>query len=179
MPVQPTAELFERELAQFLGVADVVAVATGTAALHLALLAAGVGPGEEVLVPSLTFCASVQAILATGAHPRFVEVDPASLCVTAEHIADALSAATRAVMPVLYGGRAIDLSPIQSQLAERKVTIVEDAAHAFGSCQGPRRVGATREHEEAAGNLCRRPSSRVACAQHAIRGLSCQRRVAS
>ena len=79
-------EQFERELAAYLGVPDVVAVATGTAARHLALLAADVGPGDEVIVPSLTFCASVQAILATGARPCFVDVDPATLCVTSDHI---------------------------------------------------------------------------------------------
>ncbi|UOZ03310.1 DegT/DnrJ/EryC1/StrS aminotransferase family protein [Amycolatopsis sp. WQ 127309] len=136
-------DAFESELAAHLGVDDVVAVATGTAALHLALLAAGVGPGDEVVVPSLTFCASVQAILATGAQPRFVDVDPATLCVTAEHIQTALTSATRAVMPVLYGGRAVDLAPIRDQLAERDIAVVEDAAHAFGSLTAGRRVGAT------------------------------------
>jgi dTDP-4-amino-4,6-dideoxygalactose transaminase len=139
----PETEAFERELAAYLGVDDVVAVATGTAALHLALLAAGVGPGDEVVVPSLTFCASVQAILATGARPRFVDVDPATLCATAEHIQAALTSATRAVMPVLYGGRAVDLAPIRDQLAERDIAVVEDAAHAFGSVTAGRRVGAT------------------------------------
>lgn len=136
-------DAFELELAAYLGVDDVVAVATGTAALHLALLAAGVGPADEVVVPSLTFCASVQAIVATGARPRFVDVDPATLCVTAEHLHAALTPATRAVMPVLYGGRAVDLDPIRAELAAREIAIVEDAAHAFGSTSGDRRVGAT------------------------------------
>ncbi|RSM80491.1 DegT/DnrJ/EryC1/StrS family aminotransferase [Amycolatopsis sp. WAC 01375] len=136
-------EAFERELAAYLDVPDVVAVATGTAALHLALLTAGVGPGDEVVVPSLTFCASVQATLACGARPRFVDVDPATLCTTAEHLRAALTPATRAVMPVLYGGRAINLTSVRQQLADQSVAVVEDAAHAFGSYAGPRRVGAT------------------------------------
>ncbi|WP_340682524.1 DegT/DnrJ/EryC1/StrS family aminotransferase [Amycolatopsis coloradensis] len=136
-------EAFERELAAYLDVPDVVAVATGTAALHLALLAAGVRPGDEVVVPSLTFCASVQAIAATGARPRFVDVDPATLCTTADHLRAALTPATRAVMPVLYGGRAIDLADVREHLAARDIAIVEDAAHAFGSVNGLRRVGAT------------------------------------
>ncbi|MET9259577.1 DegT/DnrJ/EryC1/StrS family aminotransferase [Amycolatopsis sp. NPDC004079] len=137
-------EQFERELAAFLGVEDVVAVATGTAALHLALLAAGVGPGDKVVVPSLTFCASVQAILATGAAPRFADVDPTTLCVTADHVRAALTPTTRAVMPVLYGGRAVDLAPIAADLAARRIVVVEDAAHAFGSAHpGGRRVGTT------------------------------------
>ncbi|MEU0529145.1 DegT/DnrJ/EryC1/StrS family aminotransferase [Amycolatopsis tolypomycina] len=139
----PETDAFEHDLASDLGVDDVVAVATGTAALHLALLAAGVGPGDEVVVPSLTFCASVQAIRATGAEPRFIDVDPDTLCVTAELVEAALAPATRAVMPVLYGGRAVDLTPIATQLAERDIAVVEDAAHAFGSRQGERRVGAT------------------------------------
>ncbi|WP_414942669.1 DegT/DnrJ/EryC1/StrS family aminotransferase [Amycolatopsis sp. cmx-11-51] len=136
-------EAFERELAVYLGTPDVVAVSTGTAALHLALLAAGVGPGDEVVVPSLTFCASVQAIVATGARPRFVDVDPATLCTTVDHVRAALTPATRAVMPVLYGGRAVDLTALREYLAAQDIAVVEDAAHAFGSFTGPRRVGAT------------------------------------
>ncbi|MFB9691358.1 DegT/DnrJ/EryC1/StrS family aminotransferase [Amycolatopsis plumensis] len=136
-------EAFEAELAAYLGVDDVVAVATGTAALHLALLVAGVGPGDDVVVPSLTFCASVQAILATGAHPRFADVDPDTLCATADHIEAALSPATRVVMPVLYGGRAVDLTTITARLADRDIAVVEDAAHAFGSQHRGHRVGAT------------------------------------
>jgi dTDP-4-amino-4,6-dideoxygalactose transaminase len=135
-------ERFERAVADYLGVPDVVAVATGTAALHIALTTAGVGPGDEVIVPSMTFCASVQAILACGAQPRFAEVDPATLCITGADVRDALTPSTRAVMPVLYGGRAVDLSDVHEALAERNVTIVEDAAHAFGSCCGTERVGA-------------------------------------
>lgn len=138
----PQTEAFEAELAAFLGVADVVAVATGTAALHLALLAAGAS-GGEVIVPSLTFAASVQAILAAGARPRFCEADPHTLSVTADTVAEAITDDTVAIMPVLYGGRAVDLSPIASDLAARDITIIEDAAHAFGSWQGPHRVGAT------------------------------------
>ncbi|MGW7367907.1 DegT/DnrJ/EryC1/StrS family aminotransferase [Streptomyces sp. NPDC054841] len=136
-------ERFERELAGFLGVPDVVAVSSGTAALQIALMAAGIGPGDEVVVPSMTFCATVQAIVACGAVPRFCEVDPVSLCVTAEDISEAITPATRAVMPVLYGGRAVDLGTMSGLLADRGIVVVEDAAHAFGSRQGEVRVGAT------------------------------------
>jgi dTDP-4-amino-4,6-dideoxygalactose transaminase len=139
----PETELFERELAAFLGVPDVVAVAFGTAALHIALLAAGIGPGDEVVVPSFTFCASVQAVLAAGAVPGFADIDPATLCVTPGGLLDAVTPATRAVMPVLYGGRAVDLSGVTPELASRGITVIEDAAHAFGSWHGERRVGAT------------------------------------
>ncbi|HZU55675.1 MAG TPA: DegT/DnrJ/EryC1/StrS family aminotransferase [Actinocrinis sp.] len=138
-------EQFERAVAAFLGVDDVVAVASGTEALYIALRAAGISPGCEVIVPSLTFCASVQAIVATGARPVFVEVDPATLCTCAQTLLDAVTSATRAVMPVLYGGRAIDCSSIRAILHERDIVIIEDAAHAFGSTtpDGEVPVGAT------------------------------------
>ena len=139
----PETEAFERELAAFLGVPDVVAVSFGTAALHIALLAAGIGPGDEVVVPSFTFCATVQAVLACGAVPRFADADPATLCVTAADIHEALTPATRAVLPVLYGGRAVELTSIAAELADRGITVIEDAAHAFGSFAGERRVGST------------------------------------
>lgn len=137
----PVTETFEKDVAAFLGVPDVVAVASGTAALHIGLLAAGIGPGDEVVVPSLTFCASVQAVLACGAHPRFIEVSPDTLCVEAQDVLEVITPATRAVMPVLYGGRAVDLAGIQDVLDARNITVIEDAAHAFGSYCGPRRVG--------------------------------------
>jgi dTDP-4-amino-4,6-dideoxygalactose transaminase len=136
-------ETFESELAQFLGVPQVVAVSSCTAALHLGLLLAGVGPGDEVVVPSQTFCATVHAILMTGAHPCFADIDATTLCVTSTTVREAITPRTRAVVPVLYGGRAIDLSDIQSELDERGITVVEDAAHAFGSRLGAVRVGAT------------------------------------
>ncbi|GAB1646869.1 DegT/DnrJ/EryC1/StrS family aminotransferase [Krasilnikovia sp. MM14-A1259] len=137
----PLTVRFEQQLAAFLGVPDVVAVATGTVALQLALLAAGVGPGDEVIVPSLTFCSSVQAIVATGARPVFVEVDKTSLCVRADEVLAALTPATKAVLPVLYCGRAVDLTAIQPHLDERGIAIVEDAAQAFGSDLHGRLVG--------------------------------------
>ncbi|MGW7639521.1 DegT/DnrJ/EryC1/StrS family aminotransferase [Streptomyces decoyicus] len=135
-------EEFERRCAAYLGVPDAVAVTSGTAALHSALLAAGIGRGDEVIVPSLTFCATVQAILAVGATPRFVDVDPATLCVTPQHVVEAISDTTAAVVPVLFGGRAVDLGPIHEALTERRIVVIEDAAHAFGSRNGPRHVGA-------------------------------------
>ncbi|MFD4798148.1 DegT/DnrJ/EryC1/StrS family aminotransferase [Streptomyces anulatus] len=136
-----TAE-FERQIAVYLGVPDVVAVGSGTAALHSALLATGIGLGDEVIVPSMTFCATVQAIRAVGAAPRFIDVDPATSCVTPQLVMDAVTDDTAAVLPVLFGGRAVDLSPIREELAERGIVVIEDAAHAFGSHCGSKHVGA-------------------------------------
>lgn len=134
-------EEFERRIADFLGAAEAVAVSSGTAALHLALLVADVGPGDEVLIPSMTFCATVQAVLATGATPVFIDVDPATMCVTSAHVRSSITEKTAAVIPVLFGGRAVDLSPVRKELHERGIVVVEDAAHAFGSRIGDRRVG--------------------------------------
>lgn len=136
-----TTEHFERRVADFLGVPDAVAVASGTAALHLALIAAEVGPGDEVIVPSMTFCATVQAILAVGATPRFVDIDPATMCVNGQLVMDAVGPHTAAVIPVLFGGRPVDLTAVQGALDEQGVVVIEDAAHAFGSRTGTRRVG--------------------------------------
>ncbi|MFJ9179407.1 DegT/DnrJ/EryC1/StrS family aminotransferase [Streptomyces sp. NPDC102360] len=138
-------EKFEHDIAEFLGVPDMVAVASGTDALHIALLAAEVGPGDEVVVPSQTYCATVQAILATGAQPRFIEINPATLCVEADDVLAAVTPATRVVLPVLYGGRAVDLSALTEVLDSRRITVIEDAAHAFGSVCGDKLVGARRE----------------------------------
>lgn len=141
----PLTELFEHELAEYLGVPDVVSVATGTVAMQLALLCAGIGPGDEVIVPSLTFCSTVQAIVVTGARPVFIEVDKCSLCVRADDVLAAVTSATRAVVPVLYSGRAVDLTGIQQDLGERGILLVEDAAQAFGSDLGGRLVGSNRQ----------------------------------
>lgn len=134
---------FERQVAAFLGVEDAVAVASGTAALHTALLAAGVGPDCEVIVPSMTFCATVQAVLAVGATPRFIDIAPTTLCVTDQLVMEAIGDSTTAIIPVLFGGRAVDLTAIRDELTERNITVVEDAAHAFGSLNGRTKVGAT------------------------------------
>ncbi|MFH8381935.1 DegT/DnrJ/EryC1/StrS family aminotransferase [Kitasatospora sp. NPDC018058] len=129
----PATDQFEAGIADLIGVNDAVAVNSGTTALHLALRSVGIGPGDDVIVPSLTFCASVQAITWNGASPRFAEIDPDTLAVTADTVLEALTPQTKAVMPVLYGGRAVDLSPIRDELARRGIQIIEDAAHAFGS----------------------------------------------
>lgn len=136
-------EQFETDLAAFLDVPDVVAVSSCTAALHLALLHAGVGPGCEVVVPSQTFCATIQAVLMTGAEPHFADITADTLCVDSATVAEAITPRTRAVLPVLYGGRAVDLTDIRNSLEASGIAVIEDAAHAFGSWVGPRRVGAT------------------------------------
>jgi perosamine synthetase len=134
---------FEKELAKWLGRPPeaVVCVANGTAALHLALLAAGVGPGDEVIVPSLTFIASFQAVAMTGARAVACDVSLETMLMEPSHLAAQRTARTKAVMCVHYGGDSCDLAAL-SDAAGPDVRIVEDAAHAFGSSTAHGKVGA-------------------------------------
>ncbi|MFI9423356.1 DegT/DnrJ/EryC1/StrS family aminotransferase [Streptomyces achromogenes] len=129
----PQADAFERELADYLEVDDVVVVSSATMGIHLALQACGVGPGTEVIVPSQTFAATIQPIVALGAAPRFIDHAPDTLCVEPAAVQEAITPATRAVVPVLYGGRPVDLTSIGPELRRRNIHVVEDAAQAFGS----------------------------------------------
>lgn len=124
---------FESALGALTGAGHVVAVSSGTAALQLALEAAGVGGGDEVVVPSLTYCATVQAVVAAGATPVFAEVDPTTGCLDADDAATRVTARTRAVVPVHYGGHAPDLRPLEALVHRHDLALVEDAAHALGS----------------------------------------------
>jgi dTDP-4-amino-4,6-dideoxygalactose transaminase len=125
-------QAFEQELAEYVGAPHVVALDSCTSALHLSLAALGVGPGDEVICPSLTWCSSANAALYLGADAVFCDVDPNTLCLTAETIASKLSPRTKAVVAVHFGGLAIDPTPIRDMLPE-DVHVVEDAAHALGA----------------------------------------------
>lgn len=134
---------FEQELSQYLGAPEVVTVNSCTSALFLALLVEGIGQGDEVIVPSLTWCATANASLYLGATPVFCDVDPVSMSITPETVARQLSPRTKAVIVVHYGGYAIDVDALRQTLPSH-VVIVEDAAHAFGArYQNGNRVGAS------------------------------------
>ena len=137
----PEVEAFERELAEFLGVAHVVGVANGTEAISIALRSLGVGPGDDVVVPSFTFYASAEAIPHTGARPVFCDVDPETFCVTAETVERALTPATRAVLPVHLFGRVAPIADLRRVLEGRDIAIVEDAAQAAGARVGGKAAG--------------------------------------
>jgi dTDP-4-amino-4,6-dideoxygalactose transaminase len=132
---------FEQEVATFLGARHVIAVNTGTSALHLAVLAAGVRPGDEVLVPSLTYVACFQAILATGAKPIPCDALLETATIDVEDAGRRLTPRTRAIMPVHYGGRAPGLKAIHEFASAHNLRVIEDAAHAFGSFSHGRRIG--------------------------------------
>ena len=134
---------FERELAEYVGAPEVVTVNSCTSALFLAAMAENIGPGDEVIVPSLTWCATANAALYLGATPVFCDVDPETLCVTPESVCACLTDRTRAVVVVHYGGYAIDISSLRTALPKH-VAIIEDAAHALGAkYAGGKPVGAS------------------------------------
>ncbi|MBF6589144.1 MAG: DegT/DnrJ/EryC1/StrS family aminotransferase [Ktedonobacterales bacterium] len=132
---------FEGALARRLGAAHVVAASNCTAALHLALLCAGVGPGDEVILPSFTFIATANAVLYVGAHPVFVDIDPRTYNVDPAAVAAALTPRTRAIIPVDQIGLAAELDPLLALARQHGLALVEDAAPAIGATYRGRPLG--------------------------------------
>ena len=129
----PLVERFEQRLGDYLRAPEVVAVNSCTAGLHLALVALGIGPGDEVVTTPFTFVATINAIAHAGATPIFVDIDRDSLSLTPDAVAAAVGPRTRAVMPIHFGGRPLDSKGFH-ELAERHdLWVVEDAAHAIGA----------------------------------------------
>jgi dTDP-4-amino-4,6-dideoxygalactose transaminase len=134
----PEVEAFEREFAEFLGAAHGVGVANGTDAITIALRAMGVGEGDDVVVPSFTFYASVEAIPPTGARPVFCDIDPDTYCLTADTVRAALTPRTKAVIAVhLFG----NVAPV-AEIEALGVPVLEDAAQAAGASTAGARAGA-------------------------------------
>jgi len=139
----PETIAFERELAEYLGAPHVVTVNSCTSALFLSLVAHGIRPGDEVICPSFTWCATANAALLLGARPIFCDIDPATHCVTAETVLSRVTARTRAVIVVHFGGLPMDVQGLRAALPE-SIAIVEDAAHALGArFENGARVGAS------------------------------------
>lgn len=137
----PEVRAFEAAFAEYTGARACIAVNSGTAALQLALMAAGVGAGDEVIVPSFTFFATAEAVSVLGATPVFVDVDPVSYTVTADAIERAITPRTRAVIPVHLYGQAADLDPILELAQKHNLRVIEDAAQAHGAEYKRKRVG--------------------------------------
>lgn len=132
---------FEKAIGAYLGAEKVVAVNTGTSAMHIALDALGIWEGDEVIVPSLTFGATVQVILACRATPVFCEVNPRTLNLDMDDVRRRITPRTKAIIPVHYGGLSCDMDELLALKAEKGIRIVEDAAHAFGSLYKGRKIG--------------------------------------
>jgi dTDP-4-amino-4,6-dideoxygalactose transaminase len=137
----PRVRDFEAAVAVYVGASRAIATTNCTTALHLALLGAGIGPGDEVICPSFTFIATANAILHAGAKPVFVDIDPRTYNIDAARIADALTPRTAAIMPVDQIGLAADIPAIWAIANSRGIPVIEDAAPSLGSSIGETRVG--------------------------------------
>lgn len=134
-------EAFEAEFATYCGVKHCVGVGSGTEALHLALRACGVGPGDEVITVSHSFIATALAIIWTGATPVFVDIESESYTIDPAQIARAITPKTRAVLPVHLYGQCADMDPILAVATEHKLYVVEDAAQAHGTFYKGKKAG--------------------------------------
>lgn len=137
----PRVAAFERLFAKYKGADHPVAVNSCTAALHLSILAAGIGPGDEVITTPLTFCASVNAIIHAGATPVLADVDPVTMNIDPARIAEKITPKTRAILPVHFAGRACDMDPICALAQKHDLTIIEDCAHAIETEYKGRKAG--------------------------------------
>lgn len=132
---------FESAFAAYVGVRFAVAMNSGTAAIHAALLTAGVGPGDEVIVPSFTFVATVEMVALTGARPVYADIDPETYTIDPEEVDAAITSRTKAVIPVHLYGLTADMAPLM-ELAERhNLVVIEDAAQAVGAEYGEKKAG--------------------------------------
>jgi len=137
----PAVAEFEKEFASYCGVAECNAVDTGTSALHLAMLALGVGPGDEVITVSHSFIATVWPVLYLGARPVFVEVDPNYYTLDPSKLEAAITPRTKAIVPVHLYGQCADMDAILAVARAHQIPVVEDCAQAHGAEWGGRRAG--------------------------------------
>jgi dTDP-4-amino-4,6-dideoxygalactose transaminase len=134
-------ERFTADFAEFVGGRYAVPVSSATAGLHVALLALGVGPGDEVVTTPMTFVATLNTIVHCGARPVLADIDAATLNIRVEEIEARLSPRTRAILPVHFVGQPADLDPILELASSRGIAVLEDAAHAVGAEYKGRRIG--------------------------------------
>ena len=137
----PEVAALEEEFASYCGARHGVAVNSGTSALHLALLASGIGPGDEVITPPFTFYATAATILYAGATPVYVDIDPATFTIDAARIERAITPRTRAILPVHLYGQCADMDAVMDIARRHKLLVIEDAAQAHGAEHRGRRAG--------------------------------------
>jgi dTDP-4-amino-4,6-dideoxygalactose transaminase len=137
----PKTKAFEQEFAEYIGADAALAVNSCTGALHIALAALGVGPGDEVITTTMTFCSSVHVIEHVGATPVLVDVERDTLQMDPAKVAAAITPRTKVIMPVHYSGHPVDMAPIKALADEHDLYIVEDAAHALPTSYDGQMVG--------------------------------------
>jgi len=138
----PEVAAFEAEFSDFVDGRHCIAVNSGTSALHVALLALGIGPGDEVIVPSFTFAATANAVRLAGADPVFADIEPDTFCLDPEAAAAVVTSRTAAIMPVHLYGHPADMGSFQALAARHGLALVEDAAQAHAAAIGGQPVGA-------------------------------------
>lgn len=134
---------FEAEFARRLGCPGAVALASGTAGMHLLFAALGIGPGDEVITPSMTWASTPNLLELAGAKPVWVDIDRDTLMTTAELVEPLISERTRAIIPVHFAGAPVDLDPLRELAARRGIPLFEDAAHATGTSYKGKPVGSS------------------------------------
>lgn len=137
----PKTEEFEEDLKKYLGVGNLVTTNSATAALHLALILAGVKEGDEVISPAFTFVSTNHVILYQKATPVFCDIDSETLCADPSDILKKITPKTKAIIVVHYGGHAVDMEPILKIARKKKIIVIEDAAHAFGGMYKGKMLG--------------------------------------
>jgi len=137
----PKTKKFEEEFAAYVGAKYAVALNSCTAGLHLSLIVSGIGPGDEVLAPPLTFGATANVVEHVGARPVFADIDPVTLCISPPEIEKVITPRTKAIMPVHYGGMPCAMDEIRALANAHHLVVVEDAAHAVGAKYMGRMVG--------------------------------------
>lgn len=138
----PRGKALEQEIAAYCGVRHAIGVASGTDALHLALRAAGIGPGDEVITTPFTFIATAEAISHVGGVPVFVDIDPRTFNIDVNLIERAITDKTRAILPVHLFGQPADLSPIEALCKKYRLRLIEDCAQSFGADYRGKKAGA-------------------------------------
>ncbi|WP_064118146.1 UDP-4-amino-4-deoxy-L-arabinose aminotransferase [Pseudomonas fluorescens] len=138
----PKNQALEEQFAQYVGCQHAVALSSATGGMHIALLALGIGPGDEVITPSQTWVSTANMISLLGATPVFVDVDRDTLMTDAALIEAAITPRTKAIIPVHYAGAAFDLDPLYALADKHGIAVIEDAAHAAGTRYKGRHVGA-------------------------------------
>jgi dTDP-4-amino-4,6-dideoxygalactose transaminase len=141
----PRVHEFERAFAEYIGVPHAIAVNSCTSALHLSLLAADIGPGDEVITTPLTFCATANVIVHTGATPRFADIDPVTWNLSVDRTAETVTPRTRALIPVHYAGRPVDVAGFRGLAQRHRLVLIEDAAHCVEGATAGAKIGATAD----------------------------------
>ena len=131
----PAVSKFEDDVCEYTGASNAVAVSSGTAALHAAYAAAGISPGDEVIVPAITFAATANAAVYLGAVPIFADINPATLLIDVEDVERKISERTRAIVAVDYAGQAADYSTLRDICNKNNLILIADAAHSLGGKQ--------------------------------------------